>query len=163
MRWNGQSWTGVGRGTDEAPLAAYRAPGESVPALYSYAHGSTERRAGSGWWATVAGPLSGSSSGYFNTPQFVVASMFETGPDGLFVGGDFTHAAGVPMTGVARLTCAGDCYADCNADGAMSLADFGCFQTKFALADPYADCNGDGLRTLADFGCFQSRFALGCP
>lgn len=27
----------------------------------------------------------------------------------------------------------------------------------------YADCNGDGVLNIADFGCFQSRFALGCP
>ncbi len=55
------------------------------------------------------------------------------------------------------------CYADCNSDGALNLADFGCFQTKFALGEAYADCNGDGARNLSDFGCFQTRFALGCP
>jgi hypothetical protein len=27
----------------------------------------------------------------------------------------------------------------------------------------YADCNGDGVLNLADFGCFKTRFALGCP
>jgi hypothetical protein len=26
----------------------------------------------------------------------------------------------------------------------------------------YADCNGDGVLNLADFGCFQTKFALGC-
>jgi hypothetical protein len=56
-----------------------------------------------------------------------------------------------------------ECYADCNGDGKLNLADFGCFQTRFALGDPYADCNGDGVRNLADFGCFRTRFALGCP
>jgi hypothetical protein len=55
------------------------------------------------------------------------------------------------------------CYPDCNGDGVLGLADFGCFQTKFALQDPYADCNGDGVLGLADFGCFQTKFALGCP
>jgi hypothetical protein len=55
------------------------------------------------------------------------------------------------------------CYPDCNGDGVLGLADFGCFQTKFALGDPYADCNGDGILGLADFGCFQTKFALGCP
>lgn len=60
---------------------------------------------------------------------------------------------------------AGDCAcdADCNSDAVLTLADFGCFQTRFALGDPRADCNGDGVRDLADFGCFQTRFALGCP
>lgn len=28
------------------------------------------------------------------------------------------------------------CYPDCNADGALNLSDFGCFQTKFALGCP---------------------------
>jgi hypothetical protein len=55
------------------------------------------------------------------------------------------------------------CYPDCNIDGALNLADFGCFQTKFGLGDLYADCDGDNLLTLADFGCFQTEFALGCP
>ncbi|MCC6659619.1 MAG: PQQ-binding-like beta-propeller repeat protein [Phycisphaerales bacterium] len=55
------------------------------------------------------------------------------------------------------------CGPDCNADGSLNLADFGCFQTRFALGEPYADCNGDGVRNLADFGCFQTLFALGCP
>jgi hypothetical protein len=62
-----------------------------------------------------------------------------------------------------RAVVAAACYADCNADGVLNLADFGCFQTRFATANPYADCNGDGLLNLADFGCFQTRFALGCP
>jgi murein tripeptide amidase MpaA len=65
---------------------------------------------------------------------------------------------GNPPTG-----CPSACYADCNGDGVLGLADFGCFQTKFALNDLYADCNGDGVLGLADFGCFQTRFALGCP
>jgi hypothetical protein len=58
---------------------------------------------------------------------------------------------------------AAPCYADCDADESLTLADFGCFQTKFALGDPYADCNGDQTLNLADFGCFQTAFAVGCP
>ena len=54
------------------------------------------------------------------------------------------------------------CYPDCDADRALTIADFGCFQTKFALAQPYADCNADGVLNLSDFGCFQTKFALGC-
>jgi hypothetical protein len=55
------------------------------------------------------------------------------------------------------------CYADCNGDGTLTLSDFGCFQTKFALNDPSCDCNGDLQLNLSDFGCFQTKFALGCP
>ncbi len=55
------------------------------------------------------------------------------------------------------------CYPDCNADCALTVADFGCFQTKFVAGDPYADCNGDGSLTVADFGCFQTKFVAACP
>ncbi len=55
------------------------------------------------------------------------------------------------------------CYPDCNGDGLLNIADFGCFQTKFATGNMYADCNGDSLLNIADFGCFQTKFALGCP
>ncbi len=55
------------------------------------------------------------------------------------------------------------CYPDCNGDGLLNIADFGCFQTKFATGNMYADCNGDSLLNLADFGCFQTKFAIGCP
>ena len=58
---------------------------------------------------------------------------------------------------------ASGCYADCNGDGVLTVADFGCFQTKFVAADPYADCNGDGSRTVADFGCFQTKFVAADP
>ncbi len=58
---------------------------------------------------------------------------------------------------------AASCYADCNADGGLSVADFGCFQTRFVAGDPYADCSGDGVLTVADFGCFQTKFVAACP
>ncbi len=56
-----------------------------------------------------------------------------------------------------------ECYADCNADGQLTVADFGCFQTKFVAQNAYADCNADGNLTVADFGCFQTKFVAGCP
>jgi hypothetical protein len=55
------------------------------------------------------------------------------------------------------------CYPDCNAIGGLTIADFGCFQTRFVAGDPYADCNGVGGLTIADFGCFQTAFVAGCP
>jgi hypothetical protein len=55
------------------------------------------------------------------------------------------------------------CYPDCNEDGKLNLADFGCFQTRYATQHPYADCNADQVLNLADFGCFQTKFAQGCP
>ncbi len=55
------------------------------------------------------------------------------------------------------------CYPDCTEDGQLTIADFGCFQTRFVAADPYADCNGVGGLTIADFACFQTKFVAGCP
>ena len=55
------------------------------------------------------------------------------------------------------------CYPDCNADGSLTVADFGCFQTRFVGGDQYADCNADGALTVADFGCFQTKFVASCP
>ena len=55
------------------------------------------------------------------------------------------------------------CFADCNGNGSLDIADFGCFQTKFAVGNPAVDCNLDGVLNLADFGCFTTRFAVGCP
>ncbi len=54
-------------------------------------------------------------------------------------------------------------YPDCNADGALTVADFGCFQTAFVNSDLYADCTRDSQLTVADFGCFQTKFVQGCP
>ncbi len=56
----------------------------------------------------------------------------------------------------------GGCYADCNGIGGLTIADFGCFQTRFVAQDPYADCNNVGGLTIADFGCFQTKFVQGC-
>jgi hypothetical protein len=54
------------------------------------------------------------------------------------------------------------CYPDCNTSGTLTIADFGCFQTRFVAADPYTDCNASGGLTVADFACFQARFVAGC-
>jgi hypothetical protein len=70
-----------------------------------------------------------------------------------------SNACGSATSAAATLTI---CYPDCNCDGQLNLADFGCFQVKFIFADLYADCNGDGIVNLADFGCFQVRYGLGC-
>lgn len=55
------------------------------------------------------------------------------------------------------------CPPDFNNDGALTIADFGAFQTAFVLGDMRADFNGDCLLTIADFGAFQSAFVAGCP
>ncbi len=54
------------------------------------------------------------------------------------------------------------CYPDCDASGGLSVNDYICFQTRFALGDPYADCDANGVRNINDYICFQTGFALGC-
>ncbi len=63
---------------------------------------------------------------------------------------------------VARLG-APPCYPDCNADRSLTVADFGCFQTRLVTQDRYTDCNRDCQFTIADFGCFQTKFVALCP
>lgn len=52
--------------------------------------------------------------------------------------------------------------ADFNEDGALTVADFGAFQSAFVQQEARADFNDDGNLTIADFGAYQSAFVLGC-
>ncbi len=54
------------------------------------------------------------------------------------------------------------CYPDCDTVNGLSIDDFICFQTLFAINNNYADCDADGTLTIDDFICFQTFFALGC-
>ncbi len=54
------------------------------------------------------------------------------------------------------------CYADCDGSGGLSIDDFICFQTFYALGDPAADCDASGGLSIDDFICFQTFYALGC-
>lgn len=55
------------------------------------------------------------------------------------------------------------CRADINQDRALTIADFGAFQTAFASGNmEIADFNDDGVLTIADFAAYQSRFVQGC-
>ncbi len=60
------------------------------------------------------------------------------------------------------VTIAGGCYPDCDGDTVLSIDDFICFQTYFAIGDPYGDCDGDTVLSIDDFICFQTYFAIGC-
>lgn len=45
--------------------------------------------------------------------------------------------------------------------GQPPLVDIGAYE--FQGSQCYADCNADGQLTIADFGCFQAQFVAGCP
>ncbi len=103
-----------------------------------------------------APPYSGVTTGVLTVDP---ATCAEAGSYDCVVFNGCGGATGDPAT----LTVQGCCYADCNLDGTLTVADFGCFQTKFVAGDPYADCNTSGSLTVADFGCFQTKFVVGCP
>ncbi len=54
------------------------------------------------------------------------------------------------------------CYADCDDSCSLSIDDFICFQTNFALSSPAADCDASGALSIDDFICFQTFYAVGC-
>jgi len=63
---------------------------------------------------------------------------------------------------------AATCYANCDGSTTapvLNIADFVCFQTRFADGDTYANCDGSTqppILTVNDFICYQGRFAAGC-
>ena len=114
-----------------------------------------------------AGIWSGTAASWLDLHAFVAASYTSSAARSIARRGSTLYVGGFVAEGsyarAALWTGPDPCYPDCNADGALTVADFGCFQTTFVAADPYADCNADGALTVADFGCFQSKFAAGCP
>jgi Metallo-peptidase family M12B Reprolysin-like len=60
------------------------------------------------------------------------------------------------------ITQTASCDPDCDSNGSLTIDDFICFQTLFALGDPAADCDTSGSLSIDDFICFQTLFALGC-
>lgn len=68
----------------------------------------------------------------------------------------------LPVTLTIAWDHAPTCYGECNCDGLMNVADFGCYQTRWVLGDLWADCNGDGVLTISDFGCFQTCMVSCC-
>ncbi len=106
----------------------------------------------SGTFTALGGPVNLSTTGlthtgvFFGTPSPSVAPYDSVG-------------AGASIFNQFFL----GCYPDCDSSGALTIADFGCFQSKFATGAPYADCNQNCTLTIADFTCFQGKFVQGCP
>ncbi len=95
-------------------------------------------------------------------PRAFPAGAFDPARDRVVLFGGSSSAPGFTLyDDTWELGC--PCYPDCTTDAQLTVADFGCFQTKFVAGDPYADCNGVGGLTIADFGCFQTKFVEGCP
>jgi trimeric autotransporter adhesin len=163
-KWNGTTWTKVAQylGGRTTSLKAW--DDGSGPGLYA---GGTAQpginylaKLVSNNWDIYDGGVGGGIGGNF-------PSVFGLGTfgDDLYVGGNFSTAgaSGIAANGLVRHTgCPASCYADCDANGALNIDDFICFQTLFALSDPAADCDSGGTLNIDDFICFQTFFALGC-
>lgn len=102
---------------------------------------------------TITGPNEPQFNGFANITfdEIRVTQTVLSGSKGMLVD---TIQLG-PAAGAA-------CYADCDESGSLTIDDFVCFQTFFALGDPYADCDESGSLSIDDFICFQTLFAIGC-
>ena len=183
-RWDGQNWfrlgDGIGTGAGLTAMAWFDDGTGGGPALY--AGGPTATTLGVSRWDGAS--WSGLGTGLPVPAEVSAMTVFDDdGPGprnpGLYVGGTFAVAGGVTVNNIARWGCnfPPACYANCTGDHhpvtglpLLTIADFGCFQTRFVQGDPYANCTGDHhpvtgqpILTVADFGCFQTRFVAGCP
>jgi hypothetical protein len=165
-KWDGLAWSALGAGVSARVRALIPFNDGNGTALYAAGEfltaGGISAPGIAKWNGTTWSALGSGLVGTGRTLAVFDDDGAGTLPARLFVGGNISHAGGVLSSNVARWGC-GHCYADCNKDGVLNLADFGCYQTKYALNDAYADCNGDGAINLADFGCFQAKYAIGCP
>jgi trimeric autotransporter adhesin len=178
-RFNGSAWAAVAAGPTWTvhKLRSYDA-GDG-PALYAAGEfqsvgtlpASRLARWKSGAWerlGTGVGPAQGSS-------VLTLTPFDDDGPGpgsaALFAGGSFTSAGGQDAPRLARWGCPapGPCYANCDGSTVqpiLNVADFVCFHSKFAAADPYANCDGSTIPpvlNVADFICFQTKYGAGCP
>ncbi len=83
---------------------------------------------------------------------------YDSGASWIISGGENPYQMRIEVTPATPLAC----YPDCDGDSALSIDDFICFQTFFAIGDPYADCDTDCALSIDDFICFQTLFAIGC-
>jgi hypothetical protein len=72
---------------------------------------------------------------------------------------DFGNIAG---TQHVVIPLSGECYADCDGDGDLTLFDFLCFVNDFNTQGAYSNCDGEDGHTLFDFLCYVNAFNGGC-
>lgn len=99
-RWDGSAWSPLGSGVDGEVRAVAVLPGGDVVVGGSFSSAGGETATGlAKWdgtaWSTWNGGVSGGA-----TPT--VGALFVLQNGDLLVGGDFTHAAGVPASDLAR-------------------------------------------------------------
>ncbi len=103
---------------------------------------------------SVAG---GGATAVTGGPYTLGVTIGQPAASGPASGGSYTLSSGF-WSGLGA-----GCYADCDGSSTLTINDFICFQTRFALGNPYADCDGSGTLNVNDYICFQTKFSLGCP
>ncbi len=103
-------------------------------------------------WDTIDG-----GGGPVSNGSFVLNGTCGQPDPAVMAGGSFAMTGGYWFGQAANV-----CYPDCDLDNVLSINDFICFQTMFAIGDLYADCDGDLALSIDDFICFQTYFAIGC-
>ena len=162
-RFDGATWQPMGE--FEGPVISLTSwdPGGAGP--------MPERLIAGGGFITINGAPVSHIASWNGTQWSPLGSGMDAGPwdfaewnGDLVMGGNFSTAGGIVSPNFARYGCPDPpCFPDCNGDGLLTLSDFGCFQTRFAVGNMLADCNRDSLLQLSDFGCFITKYALGCP
>ena len=70
---------------------------------------------------------------------------------------------------VLRLASIAPCYANCDGSSAapvLNVADFICFQNKYAAGSTQANCDNSTIApilNIGDFVCFMNKYSAGCP
>ncbi len=147
----------------DAAFTARAASGYGTIAYEWRKDGTPLNNGPTGTGSSLSGATGFAAAGSEMTLLIADASSADEGMYECQVSSTGTGCAGNSTSVAASLLVTDCCYADCNASTSLTIADFACFQTKFAAADPYADCNASGTLTIADFACFQAEFAAGCP
>jgi trimeric autotransporter adhesin len=161
-RWNGSTWSPLGASlfggiTPSVRALAVLSGGELMVGGAFANAGILQVNNVAIWngslWSQVGSGTNGS-----------VGALIAPQNDQVVVGGGFTAAGGLAIPFLARYGCpsAPACYPDCDASGSLTIDDFICFQTLFAIGDPAADCDASGGLSIDDFICFQTFFAIGC-
>ncbi len=95
--------------------------------------------------------------------DYQIEIIYAVSGDGLTFGGSARNLLTNKTEGwVATIPGPNTCPPDCDENTKLSIDDFICFQTYFALDDAKADCDESGTLSIDDFICFQTGFAIGC-
>jgi probable HAF family extracellular repeat protein len=106
--------------------------------------------------------------GHVDVNDWVLTSATGVSADGRTIVGFGTNPAGDTEGWMAQIPAAVLCYANCDgstAGPALSIADFGCFLSRFDAGDTFANCDGSSLPPVLnvnDFLCFLNRYSAGC-